>query len=130
MHPYLPDTGDDEVGRVCVWGWGRAKGCAQSRACVQERHTLCMQMDEGQQARLRDRALAAVDPWLHRFDAVVLGPGLGRDPLVLSTVAEVRVGRSSRRGGALCVCVPGAASPPHVTPRRSCACCVGWARPW
>ncbi len=34
-------------------------------------------------------AAAAIEPWLDRFDAVLIGPGLGRDPLTLATVAEV-----------------------------------------
>jgi ATP-dependent NAD(P)H-hydrate dehydratase len=40
-------------------------------------------------AELRQRAVAAIESWLDRFDAVVVGPGLGRDPLTLSTVSEV-----------------------------------------
>lgn len=34
-------------------------------------------------------AAAAIEPWLDRFDAVVIGPGLGREPAVLGAVAEV-----------------------------------------
>ena len=43
-------------------------------------------------AEARQRAVAAIKPWLDRFDAVVVGPGLGRDPLILDTVAEVGEG--------------------------------------
>ncbi|EFN55939.1 hypothetical protein CHLNCDRAFT_57702 [Chlorella variabilis] len=42
-------------------------------------------------------AVAAIEPWLDRFDAVLVGPGLGRDPLILFTVAEVM--RAVRRRG-------------------------------
>lgn len=35
------------------------------------------------------RAIEAVEHWLRRFDVVVLGPGLGRDPDVHDTVIEV-----------------------------------------
>lgn len=49
--------------------------------------------DGGSAAELRQRAVEAIEPWLDRFDAVLVGPGLGRDPLVLDTVAEVRSGR-------------------------------------
>ncbi|KAI7842630.1 hypothetical protein COHA_003734 [Chlorella ohadii] len=41
------------------------------------------------QEQARQQAVQAIEPWLDRFDAVVIGPGLGRDPLILSTVAEV-----------------------------------------
>jgi ATP-dependent NAD(P)H-hydrate dehydratase len=38
---------------------------------------------------LRHRAVDAVSPWLERFDVLVVGPGLGRDPLILETVTEL-----------------------------------------
>ncbi|KAK9815408.1 hypothetical protein WJX72_003195 [[Myrmecia] bisecta] len=34
-------------------------------------------------------AFQAIDRWLERFDAVIIGPGLGRDELVHATVKEV-----------------------------------------
>jgi hypothetical protein len=37
----------------------------------------------------KQKALDLVGNWLERFDAVVIGPGLGRDPLVHSTVRSV-----------------------------------------
>lgn len=67
VHPYLPDS----------WQQGR-------------------EGDQTQQQR-RNEAAAAVDAWLDRFDAVLVGPGLGRDPLTLSTVAEIM--RGVRRRG-------------------------------
>lgn len=59
VHPYLPDTADDEGAGI----------------------------EEG--GRLRDRAVSAVLKWLDRFDVLVVGPGLGRDDVVLSTVASI-----------------------------------------
>lgn len=44
------------------------------------------EQEPGPQVR---EAVAAIEPWLDRFDAVLVGPGLGRDPLILFTVAEV-----------------------------------------
>lgn len=38
---------------------------------------------------LRQRAVDAVAPWLERFDVLVVGPGLGRDPSILETVTEL-----------------------------------------
>lgn len=35
------------------------------------------------------RACAAIDEWMDRFDVLVIGPGLGRDELVLSVVKKV-----------------------------------------
>ena len=34
-------------------------------------------------------SVTAITTWLDRFDALVVGPGLGRDPLVLHTVHEI-----------------------------------------
>ncbi|KAL6767531.1 hypothetical protein ACKKBF_B35600 [Auxenochlorella protothecoides x Auxenochlorella symbiontica] len=36
-----------------------------------------------------ERAIRAITPWLPKFDAVVVGPGLGRDDLVLRTASRV-----------------------------------------
>jgi ATP-dependent NAD(P)H-hydrate dehydratase len=38
---------------------------------------------------MRQRAVDAVSPWLQRFDVLVVGPGLGRDPLILETVTKL-----------------------------------------
>eukprot|EP00850_Spirogloea_muscicola_P016578 SM000135S27022 [mRNA] locus=s135:244987:246514:- [translate_table: standard] len=43
----------------------------------------------GDRGAVVDRVVADVAAWLPRFDAVVVGPGLGRDPLVLECVAKV-----------------------------------------
>jgi ATP-dependent NAD(P)H-hydrate dehydratase len=36
-----------------------------------------------------DTAADAVSQWFSRLDVLVVGPGLGRDPMVLQTVAEI-----------------------------------------
>ncbi|KAL4420236.1 hypothetical protein ABPG77_011060 [Micractinium sp. CCAP 211/92] len=68
VHPYLPDS------------WQAA----------QDGHGA--QQDEERAQKRREEAVAAVDAWLDRFDAVLVGPGLGRDPLTLATVAEIMRG--------------------------------------
>ncbi|KAF4350194.1 hypothetical protein F8388_013615 [Cannabis sativa] len=36
-----------------------------------------------------DKVLAEVDKWMERFDCLVVGPGLGRDPFLLDCVSEI-----------------------------------------
>ncbi|KAK4784686.1 hypothetical protein SAY86_019054 [Trapa natans] len=36
-----------------------------------------------------ERVLAEIDKWLERFDCLVVGPGLGRDPFLLDCVSEI-----------------------------------------
>ncbi|XP_058757752.1 ATP-dependent (S)-NAD(P)H-hydrate dehydratase-like isoform X3 [Vicia villosa] len=38
---------------------------------------------------ISSKVLAEVDKWLERFDCLVVGPGLGRDPFLLDCVSEV-----------------------------------------
>ncbi|KAL0548277.1 hypothetical protein IC582_012725 [Cucumis melo] len=38
---------------------------------------------------ISERVLAEVDKWLERFDCLVIGPGLGRDPFLLDCVSEI-----------------------------------------
>ncbi|XP_038878237.1 ATP-dependent (S)-NAD(P)H-hydrate dehydratase isoform X2 [Benincasa hispida] len=38
---------------------------------------------------IAERVLAEVDKWLERFDCLVIGPGLGRDPFLLDCVSEI-----------------------------------------
>lgn len=47
----------------------------------------------------RQQAEQAIKPWLDRFDAVVIGPGLGRDLRIQYTVMQVR----RQTSGAWCV---------------------------
>ncbi len=48
----------------------------------------CLRLEQEPGPQVHEAA-AAIEPWLDRFDAVLIGPGLGRDPLTLATVAEV-----------------------------------------
>ena len=36
-------------------------------------------------------AVGAIDHWMERFDAIVIGPGLGRDELVHETVKKASI---------------------------------------
>ncbi|WOG83327.1 hypothetical protein DCAR_0102502 [Daucus carota subsp. sativus] len=36
-----------------------------------------------------DKVLAEVDKWMERFDCLVIGPGLGRDPYLLDCVSDI-----------------------------------------
>ncbi|XP_050874875.1 ATP-dependent (S)-NAD(P)H-hydrate dehydratase isoform X2 [Lathyrus oleraceus] len=38
---------------------------------------------------ISNKVLAEVDKWLERFDCLVIGPGLGRDPFLLDCVSEI-----------------------------------------
>jgi hypothetical protein len=40
-------------------------------------------LGEQEKGELKDKVLADVGKWLERFDCIVIGPGLGRDPLLL-----------------------------------------------
>lgn len=41
------------------------------------------QLSEEDQRKVQDKVLGEVDKWLERFDCLVIGPGLGRDPFLL-----------------------------------------------
>ena len=49
-------------------------------------------MDEGKKKKTLEKALGDMDHWMERFDVVIIGPGLGRDPLVHHVVKEVSCG--------------------------------------
>ena len=53
---------------------------------------LCLQLDEGKKKKILEKALGDMDHWMERFDVVIIGPGLGRDPLVHHVVKEVSCG--------------------------------------
>ncbi|KAL6293051.1 hypothetical protein ACE6H2_001193 [Prunus campanulata] len=38
---------------------------------------------------LSGKVLAEVDKWMERFDCLVIGPGLGRDPFLLDCVSKI-----------------------------------------
>ncbi|OWM69845.1 hypothetical protein CDL15_Pgr025694 [Punica granatum] len=40
-------------------------------------------------SNIKDRVLAEIDKWLERFDCLVVGPGLGRDPFLLDCVSDI-----------------------------------------
>lgn len=44
---------------------------------------------KGEEYEVITKVLAEVDKWLERFDCLVIGPGLGRDPFLLKCVAEI-----------------------------------------
>lgn len=41
------------------------------------------QLSEEDQRKVQDKVLGEVDKWMERFDCLVIGPGLGRDPFLL-----------------------------------------------
>lgn len=109
VHPYLPDSSQQSSWRQVRRGhahwlaapralstcmlvtlngkWRRRTAAAQhvSPYNMSRRITAPTQGHEfAQRQAVRD-----IGQWLDRFDAVVIGPGLGRDHFVLSTVAEV-----------------------------------------
>ena len=47
------------------------------------------QADPAKHIILHDQIVEAVAVWLDRFDVLVIGPGLGRDPLIMSTVETI-----------------------------------------
>ncbi len=62
VHPYLPDSHDLKI--------DAEKEPEKAAAAVKE-------------------AVGAMNHWMPRFNCVVIGPGLGRDPLVHDTVKQV-----------------------------------------
>lgn len=44
---------------------------------------LCREIGEQEIGDLKEKVLADVGQWLERFDCIVIGPGLGRDPILL-----------------------------------------------
>ncbi|XP_043811086.1 ATP-dependent (S)-NAD(P)H-hydrate dehydratase isoform X2 [Manihot esculenta] len=44
---------------------------------------------EGDRKYISGKVVAEVDKWLERFDCLVVGPGLGRDPFLLDCVSEI-----------------------------------------
>ncbi|KAL5182434.1 ATP-dependent (S)-NAD(P)H-hydrate dehydratase [Glycine soja] len=50
---------------------------------------------EEHKSSIASKVLAEVDKWLERFDCLVVGPGLGRDPFLLDCVSEIM--RHARR---------------------------------
>ncbi|XP_037497407.1 ATP-dependent (S)-NAD(P)H-hydrate dehydratase isoform X4 [Jatropha curcas] len=44
---------------------------------------------DGDKKYMSDKVVAEVDKWMERFDCLVVGPGLGRDPFLLDCVSEI-----------------------------------------
>jgi len=49
-----------------------------------------------EQSELCEEAVDKIAKWLPKFDAVVVGPGLGRDPMMMSTVKKVMLSCKER----------------------------------
>ncbi|KAK1562307.1 hypothetical protein Q3G72_009857 [Acer saccharum] len=46
-------------------------------------------LGDEERRRISSEILAEVDKWMERFDCLVVGPGLGRDPYLLECVSEI-----------------------------------------
>ncbi|KAK2646930.1 hypothetical protein Ddye_022125 [Dipteronia dyeriana] len=46
-------------------------------------------LGDEERRRVSSKILAEVDKWMERFDCLVVGPGLGRDPYLLECVSEI-----------------------------------------
>ncbi|TXG71964.1 hypothetical protein EZV62_000543 [Acer yangbiense] len=46
-------------------------------------------LGDEERKRISSKILAEVDKWIERFDCLVVGPGLGRDPYFLEGVSEI-----------------------------------------
>ncbi|RXH70507.1 hypothetical protein DVH24_013253 [Malus domestica] len=44
---------------------------------------------DGDRSFISEKVLAEVDKWMERFDCLVVGPGLGRDPFLLDCVSNI-----------------------------------------
>lgn len=47
------------------------------------------EIGEEERSKLKEKVLADVGKWLERFDCIVIGPGLGRDSILLESVAGI-----------------------------------------
>ncbi|XP_010492965.1 PREDICTED: ATP-dependent (S)-NAD(P)H-hydrate dehydratase-like [Camelina sativa] len=47
------------------------------------------QLSEEDQRTVQDKVLGEVNKWMERFDCLVIGPGLGRDPFLLECVSKI-----------------------------------------
>ena len=52
-------------------------------------HTYNQDFPVLEQTRLVSKALSLLTPWILRLSCLVVGPGLGDDPLVVATAAAV-----------------------------------------
>ncbi|KAJ7532924.1 hypothetical protein O6H91_13G025900 [Diphasiastrum complanatum] len=54
-----------------------------------EESYLLSKLAEKEKEEIKQKVLEEVEKWLPRFDCLVIGPGLGRDPLILDCVAAI-----------------------------------------
>uniref|UniRef100_A0A0D3B1X2 ATP-dependent (S)-NAD(P)H-hydrate dehydratase n=1 Tax=Brassica oleracea var. oleracea TaxID=109376 RepID=A0A0D3B1X2_BRAOL len=48
-----------------------------------------IQFTEEEKRKVQDKVIGEVDKWMERFDCLVIGPGLGRDPFLLECVSKI-----------------------------------------
>ncbi|XP_048608031.1 ATP-dependent (S)-NAD(P)H-hydrate dehydratase isoform X2 [Brassica napus] len=46
-------------------------------------------ISEEEKRKVQDEVIGEVDKWMERFDCLVIGPGLGRDPFLLECVSKI-----------------------------------------
>ncbi|KAL0672997.1 hypothetical protein Bca4012_000978 [Brassica carinata] len=46
-------------------------------------------ISEEEKRKVQDKVIGEVDKWMERFDCLVIGPGLGRDPFLLECVSKI-----------------------------------------
>ncbi|XP_058192579.1 uncharacterized protein LOC131309885 isoform X3 [Rhododendron vialii] len=72
--PLDPTRYKGHTGKIAVIG-----GCREYTDCFR---------DEDKKS-ISERVLAEVEKWMERFDCLVVGPGLGRDPFLLDCVSNI-----------------------------------------
>ncbi|CAN6811772.1 unnamed protein product [Brassica oleracea var. botrytis] len=55
---------------------------------LEESYTIS-QFSEEEKRKVQDEVIGEVDKWMERFDCLVIGPGLGRDPFLLECVSKI-----------------------------------------
>lgn len=55
---------------------------------LEESYTIS-QFSEEEKRKVEDKVIGEVDKWMERFDCLVIGPGLGRDPFLLECVSKI-----------------------------------------
>ncbi|CDY66931.1 BnaAnng23250D [Brassica napus] len=52
-------------------------------------YVLLSGFSEEEKRKVQDKVIGEVDKWMERFDCLVIGPGLGRDPFLLECVSKI-----------------------------------------
>ncbi|KAF8077477.1 hypothetical protein N665_1034s0016 [Sinapis alba] len=55
---------------------------------LEESYTIS-NFSEEERRQVQEKVVGEVDKWMERFDCLVIGPGLGRDPFLLECVSEI-----------------------------------------